>query len=76
MQDWAVNAWNMSDAGDELGELMNATNNALERYNRRLGEQLGLHPSLQVFCFKLEQVHLLQFSFACFKLQFAKIVKF
>ena len=53
--------WNYYGLDDE-SILVNRTNNPLERYNRRLKEQLGHHPSMMNFIagIKLEAQHFLE----------------
>ncbi len=56
MRDDLVEVWNMGDVPAERRELVSSTSNALERYNRTLNENLGLHPNLVVFANLLDIV--------------------
>ena len=49
MREDLIEVWNVGEMGEERAALINATSNALERYNRRLNEKMGLHPNLVVF---------------------------
>ena len=56
MREDLIEVWNVGEMGEERAALINATSNALERYNRRLNEKMGLHPNLVVFASMLEEV--------------------
>lgn len=53
-----IACWNVSDMGDDRLELINATSNAHERYNRHFNGIMGDHPNLVVFAHKLHDVSL------------------
>ena len=56
MRDDLVEVWNVGDLSEEERERIASTSNALERYNRRLNDKIGLHPNLVVFSNLLEEV--------------------